>query len=418
MQKDQKGKNRPLVLFFILIALVALANGLSDSVYANYYKDVYQVTSVQRGFIEFPRELPGILCVLLITLLSFLGDLQLALLAQLLALVGVTVLGLTTPPFSLMLVFLFINSLGMHLFMPLSDSIGMALAEPGQLGKRIGQYASVKSAMGFLAALMVFFGFRSGFFSFHTPVKRVFLFSAFFFLLASVAAFLLVRCNRRPNAPKKKLQLIFRRQYKYYYLLTILHGVQKQIGYVYGTWVIVDLLLKGADTTALLSITASFLCIFFLNFLGRWMDKYGIKKMMYVDALTFIGVYIVYGFVVWGITSEVLPLSGYTPVLIYVLFILDRFSMQIGVVKSMYLRSIALDPQEVTATLATGTSLDHCVSIVAAILGGYVWAQWGSQWVFFMAAVFSMGNLIIARLADPEKERAYALQYRKEHGIE
>ena len=43
-----------LFLFFVLLSAVALGNGLSDAVYSNYFKEVYQVTAFQRGLIEFP----------------------------------------------------------------------------------------------------------------------------------------------------------------------------------------------------------------------------------------------------------------------------------------------------------------------------------------------------------------------------
>ena len=114
-----------LLLFFLLLALTALANGLSDGVYGNYFKEVYDVTAVQRGFIEFPRELPGLLCMLVIALLSRLGDLRIAFFAQLLALRRADGARGLDAVLCVMLVFLFINSMGMHLFMPLQDAIGM-----------------------------------------------------------------------------------------------------------------------------------------------------------------------------------------------------------------------------------------------------------------------------------------------------
>ncbi len=145
---------KEMVLFFILIAAVAIGNGLSDSVYSNYFKEVYNVTAPQRAFIEFPRELPGLLCALVIASLSFLGDFKLSLLAQILASVGLIGLGVFTPPFGIMLLFLFVNSLGMHLFLPLQDSIGMSLAEPDKIGQRVGQYASIKIGVGFLVSIL------------------------------------------------------------------------------------------------------------------------------------------------------------------------------------------------------------------------------------------------------------------------
>jgi len=411
--KKKLAQMRPeILMFMILISAVALGNGLSDSVYSNYFKEVYQVTSIQRGFIEFPRELPGLLCAIVIGLIGFLGDLRVAFIAQVLATIGVTLIGLFTPAFGIMLIFLFINSMGMHLFMPLSDAIGMSLAEPDQIGKRMGQFSSVRAIFGLIAALLVFFGFRFGYFSFDTKIKVIFLFSAFAFVCAACMAAIMVKRLKPKKEKSRRTKLVFRKQYRYYYLLTVLKGVQKQIAFVYGTWVIVDLLMKKADTTALLTISFTFISIFFLSKLGKWMDKFGIKKMMYFDALTFIIIYIIYGFMVWGIVDGILPDHGWSVWFIYLLYICDRLSMQIGMVNSIYLRSIAYDHDEVTATLSLGISLDHVVSILAAMAGGFIWATWGSQWVFFLAAAFSLGNLYVAYKVQPEKEKQIAEELR------
>lgn len=387
---------REMLLFFIMISAAALGNGLSDSVYSNYFKEAYNVTATQRALIEIPRELPGLLCALIIASLSMLGDVKISLIAQVLACAGLTALGLFTPSYGVMLIFLFINSMGMHLFMPLSDSIGMALAEPGQVGRRIGQYASLKMMFGLAAGLTVFFGFRFSWFSFHTPVNLLFLLGAGAFVIAILAAALLVRHEAASKPVRRRTRLVFRRQYRWFYLLTMLHGVQKQIAYVFGAWVIVDLLLKGADIMSLLLIATSFISIFFMRGIGRWIDRYGIRRMMFLDAFTFIFIYIIYGFVVWGITARVLPDAGWPVLFIYALFVLDRLSMQIGVVKSVYLRQIAVTKEEITNVLSTGISLDHIVSILAAQLSGLVWTFLGPQWVFFLAAFFSLGNLFVA----------------------
>lgn len=413
MKKWLKDMTPAMLLYMAVIALVALGNGFSDSILANYFKDAYQVDAVQRGFIEFPREMPGFLCAIAIAALSALGDIRASMVAQVLGVIGLTVLGLFTPAFGVMLIFLFFYSSGVHLFMPLSDSIGMALAEPDRIGKRMGQYNAVKQAVGFVAAIVVFFGFRLGWFSFSTQIKLPFLIAAVCFALAFAALVLLDRrAGHAHPKQKRKFRLVFRREYKYYYMLTVVRGVQKQIAFVYGTWVIVDLLSKGADVTAMLAIVSSFICIFFMTALGKWMDKFGIKKMMYVDALTFISVYVLYGLVVMGINAGSLPSVGWPVLMVYVLFILDRMSMQIGMVNAIYLRSIALDEDEVTATLSTGVSLDHIVSILAATAGGFVWKYWGSQWVFFIAAFLSLINIAVAWLVKPEQERAHALEVR------
>ncbi len=393
-------RRRDLVWFFVLLAAVALGNGMSDAVYANYFKDAYHVDAVRRAFLEFPRELPGMLCMIVLTALSALGEIRVALIAQILAALGLTALGVLTPSFGLMCVLLFVNSMGMHLFFPLQDSIGMALAEPDRVGRRMGQYGSVRTAVSCVAGIVVFLGFRFGFFSFVTPIKWTFLIGAAAFIVAAMAAGYLVKEVGPGTQRKRGFRLVLRREYGMYYFLAMLSGVQKQIAYVFGSWAIIELLGKGADVMSLLTIIASFLGIFFMGLIGRWLDRLGIKAMLYLDALTFIGVYIFYGVFVGGVAGGQYAASGWAGFAIMAMFVLDRLSMQVGVVRSVYLRDLVRQinapGEEVAAALSTGISLDHIVAIIAAQLSGLVWKFVGPQYVFFAAAVFSLGNLYVA----------------------
>ncbi len=396
---NRKNHKRSIIIYMCLISVVAIALGMSDNIYANYFKEVYDVTAQQRAFIEFPRELPGVICILIIIGLSFLGDFRIALLAQILACVGIMVLGIFTPSFTGMMVFLFINSLGMHIFMPLQDSIGMSLAEPDKIGEQMGKFGSLKALMSFISGVIVFFGFRIGFFTFDSPIKVVFVMAGVCYILAIILCVMLIKEVNKSKVGKEKplrQKVVFRYEYRYYYLLTVFHGVQKQIAYVFGSWVIIELLLKGADVMTFLTTAGSFMGVFFIRKVGNWLDKFGIKVMMYVDAISFIIVYVLFGFVVWGIEAGALAISGFSIGIIYVLYLLDKLSMQLGVVKSVYLKSIAMAPSDVTPALSTGLSLDHIVSIIAAQVSGYIWVTYGAHCVFFMTAFISLGNLFVA----------------------
>ena len=153
--------------------------------------------------------------------------------------------------------------MGQHLFMPLQDSIGMNLVKKGNLGTRMGQFKGVTTAFQMLGAIIVFAGFRSGLFSFTSPVKNPFLIGAGLF---AIVAALLIALDRRLKAQKvthERVRFVFRKEYSLYYTLVVMFGVQKQIMLVYGPWVIISLLGKGADTIALLGIAGAFLGMFF-----------------------------------------------------------------------------------------------------------------------------------------------------------
>ena len=403
MELDSKSRKRAFVYFLGAAALTALALGLSESLYGNYYKEVYDITAFQRGFIEFPRELPGFICVAVISMFAFLGEIRLAIIAQTLSVIGLLLLGIFTPHFAIMLVFLFTNSMGMHLYMPLADSIGLNIIGAENTGRKFGLMNGVRTGAGFVAALIVFLGFRSGVFSFSSGVIHIFLIATVIFAAVAVILLKVRKIIGDPAISTGKGRFLFRREYKYYYILASLHGAHKQIAVVFGPWVLIDILLKQADTLAVLSMIGMFLGVFFIPAIGKLTDRFGTRRMIFAEGVSFIAVYVLFGIFSSGLASGGFAAAGIPVLVIYVLFIIDRMTMQLGMVRALYLRSIVRDKSEISPTLSTGMSIDHVISIVCAILGGLAWSSLGPQYVFYTAAALSLINVLVAARL-PKKE--------------
>jgi MFS family permease len=336
--------------------------------------------------------------------------------------VGLILLGLLTPPFAVMLLFIFIHSVGGHLWYPLQDTIGLNLIQDdGRAGTVIGRFKGVSTAFAMLAGILVFVGFRAGWFSFTTPTKLPFLLAAGLMLVILILLTVLRTLTAKPELAacvsetgsrlarqRLRFRFVFHREYRFYYALAIVFGVQKQIMFVFAPWVLIDLLDKKADTLALLTMAGAFVGIFFIPALGRWLDRFGIKKLLYADALSFILVYLCYGLLSSGFATGLLAKSGLPVILAFALFIIDRMSMQMGLIRSLYLRSIALRPEDIAPTITLGQSMDHVVSIACAALGGLVWSTWGPQYVFFLAAVMSLVNFFVAYKAEIRPSGAVA----------
>lgn len=399
-----KNMSKSMKIYFIIIACTALAAAIGEGTLSNYFKDAYQVTAYQRGLIEFPRELPGLLCLFIIAGLSFMSDIRISLIAQLLGAVGILALGLFTPTYGIMLLFVFINSLGSHMFMPLTESIGIDLIRDSQenVGKRVGQYKGVMTGFSMIGSVIVFLGFRFNVFSFTSDLKITFLISGFILLVAFCLLIWLDHEDKGHRKTEKKLRFVLRKEYNLYYILVVMFGVQKQMMIVYGPWVLIDLLGKKADTLAMLGIIGAFIGIFFMPAIGRGLDRFGVKTMLYADALSYIVVYFMYGLLTAGIASGSFPLIGLPVLLVYGLFIIDRMSTQMGMVRTLYLRSILVEPGDLTPTLSLGISMDHVVSIACAYLGGLIWSYWGAQYIFFLAAALSFVNLAVAIKVKPQ----------------
>jgi len=397
-------RRNEIFLFFAVIVAVNLAAGFSEGLFSNYFKEVYFTDASQRGLIELPREMPGVITFLIISALTFLGDITIAIIAQGIAAFGLMVLGLVTPTFGVMLVFLFINSLGVHLYMPLRDSIGMSLSEPDQVGKRMGQFGGITYAVLMVAGLMVFFLFRFGVFSLTSPIKWPFVIAAIFYVVGMLLLIQLRRMTGGIRTKREKIKWVFRKEYKYYYLLAIVFGVQKQVMLVFGPWVLIETLGQRVDVIVMLGIIASTLGMFFMPQLGKWIDRFGVKKLLYADALSFIFVYLCYGALSQSFNVGALAKFGLPVIITCALFVIDRLSSQMGIIRVIYLKSIALTPSDVTPTLSLAMMMDHVVSIIVAVSGGLLWITFGSHYIFYAVAALSLINLAVAILVkDPRK---------------
>ena len=378
----------------VIVAISGLALGLSDSVMSNYFYDAYNVDAFQRGLIEFPREMPGVISVLIVSGLAFMGNIRLAVIAHVLSIIGIFVLGLATPPFTIMLIFLFINSLGMHMFFPIYDSMGMSLAKKGDFGTAMGRFNGLRTGFTMVAAIIVFFGFRSGVFSFTSPVIWIFVIAGVLFTV--ILVLLLAMGRHMEDVKAAKSRFVFNKAYTKFYVLAILFGARKQIMYVYGPWVLIELLEFGADRMALLIIAGSAIGIFFLPAVGRWIDRLGAGKIMIIEGAAFLLIYFGYGLISVEVSRGALFGAGAIVALAVVVNIIDRMTIQFGMVRAVYMRSVALVPEDVTPTLATGMALDHVVSIGSAIFSGFLWWEFGPQYVFVFAGLLALANLAVA----------------------
>lgn len=393
----EQNRQRAVRLFVAVLALTALANGLGNNILSNYFNEVFHIDEVQRGFIEIPRESPGILCMVLVAALGFLGNLWMSVVAQVLVFIGFLVMGWMSPSYGVMLVFMFIHSLGMHLFMPLSDAVSMDLAENGKVGATLGKFKGVTTLFNMAAAVMVFFGFRTGFFSFQAKTILPFAIGGIC-TAGAVALLVILALSSRQNDTVKNHKLLFRRRYMPYYMVTLAYGCQKRIKIVFAPWVIINLLGQGADTVALLTIVVYLAGTWIAPVIGKMLDRLGVRKMLWAEAA-----YIALSFSVMGLLAGMLAGGSFglkKPLtwLVFGAYILCVLFEQFNMVHSYMMRSIALDPSEVTRTLSVGLSVDHVMAIIASPIMGLIWNAWGVQYVFYLAALSALFQIAAAAM--------------------
>lgn len=383
LQKRFTSLPRELVLFISASFAVGMAGSLVDSTLNNFLNDTFTLTGFQRSFLEIPREFPGMITVLVTALLCFLGSRRLGGFAQLLAAAGIFLIGFVSKSYSHMVIFLFIFSLGQHLFMPVATTIGMELAADGKTGKRLGQLNAIRNLAAIVGSFLVFIGFKYLNFTF----QHSFTIAALIFTIAAVLMFLMKPEKSAP--PKTFLKL--RKEYSLFYALAVLSGSRKQIFITFAPWVIVTIFHKPTQTLATLITIGGVIGIIFQPMLGKAIDRFGERAILMMEAMLLVIVCLGYGF-----SRSVLP-ENIAFIITCVCYLMDQVLMSVSMARSTYMKKIALQPQDIQPALSASISIDHVFSIAIALIGGVIWNQFGFQYVFLLGIVIAVVNFFVAK---------------------
>jgi predicted MFS family arabinose efflux permease len=385
--------SRELKLFAVASLAMGMAYSMFDAIFNNFLNDRFGLTGFQRSFLEFPRELPGFLVVFVSALLWFLCSRRLGAAALMLGVVGALLIGYISPSYWVMIIWLFIYSLGQHVFMPLAATIGMELAREGQTGRRLGQLNAIRNLAAISGSFIVFLGFRYMGFSY----QHVFTISAVGLAVAAVLMMMMKRDRPKPSSTFLKLHP----EYRLYYILAVLHGSRKQLFITFAPWVLVTIFNQPTQLLATLLTIGGVIGILFQPLLGWTIDRFGERIVLAVEAVSLIFVCIGYGF-----SKFVFP-ENTAFLVVCVCFLLDQMLLSVGMARSTYMKKIAKQQADIQPALTAAVTIDHIFSISAALLGGLIWSAFGFQYVFLMGGLIALGNLAAAlRVRVPEQAPA------------
>jgi len=376
--------------FFLATCCIGFSTSILDSTFNNYVSETFSISSLARTLLEIPRETPGLLLIFVAAGLFFLSGKRLAALAMVLCSAGLVLIAFVPHSYALMLGSLFVYSLGQHLFIPLSSSIGMELAREGAPGRRLGQLNSARN----FATILGSFGVLIAFHFLHCTFSIAFCIAAVVFLCA---AGILMKMN--PGKPHKSgIHLKLHKEYRLYYALCILFGTRKQIFLTFAPWVLVTVFKQPTAFVATLLTIGGILGIVFQPFLGRAIDRFGERTILAGEAIILVIVCSEY-----SLAGTFLPQS-LALIVVSACYVSDQLLMSVGMARATYLKKIAIHPSHITPTLTMGVSIDHIFSIGGAVVCGIIWYHFGYRYVFMVAAGIAAINFFTTlKITIPQK---------------
>lgn len=385
--------------FFTSIAVWGIGVGCFAAALNNYLSDIYSVTEFERGVVEFFRELPGFALVFILALLHKMSDWRVMRLGTAVSLLAaLTLLCPTNKAALTALIMLF--STGEHLVMPVRQSLAMQVAAPGREGASLGFMTCVMNAGTILGSLLVAAVFWSGVNLFGIADHRV-LFRAVWILIAVLltASVASTFSKNAPNRAARRPRLYFHRKFNKFYVLELFYGARKQIFLTFAPYVLIKVYhLTTPQIATLMGISAA-LNMVGAPLVGRIADRFGYRFVMIWDTLILFWVALAYGY-----ADDIFPFSTAVWV-VCANYLLDGLISTASLATNIYVRQISSDASELTSTLSTGISINHLISILIALMGGFIWNRFGIGWLFTFSALMALANSAFAwSLPKPAKE--------------
>lgn len=366
---------------FLSLLLSAIGFGLYKGVLDNYMAEVVRMNELDRGITEFFREVPGLLLVLILAIFYRSSAEKMYKIGMVIMSIGMIMQACISPAKVLVILAIFIYSTGEHIQLGMKNTLSLEYSKEGHGGLALGYQNSIYqigNLLGYIAVIAAFAVVASV-----QLFKPVFMVAAAFMVLAMIVSFQL---TGKSITDKTKSRFYFRKKFNKYYMLEVFYGARKQVFLTFGPYVLI--LFYGADAgvISLLFAISAIACFLLAPMVGKIIDRIGYKTVMIADTLILVIVCFFYGFAHHLFTMET------AFIVCCINYILDSVISLASMASNVYVQDISDSKEEMRATISTGISVNHLITIFIALLGGWIWNVLGIETLFIISAILGLCN--------------------------
>lgn len=154
-------------------------------------------------------------------------------------------------------------------------------------------------------------------------------------------------------------KLIFKKRYWLYYALTFMAGARRQIFMAFAVFLLVKKFEYSVQGIAVLFLINNGINYFLSPFIGRCIVRFGERRMLSLEYLALVVIFIAYALV------DSRMLAG-------VLYVLDHIFFNFAIAINTFFQKIA-DPMDIAPSMAMGFTINHVAAVVLPALGGLLW---------------------------------------------
>lgn len=379
-------------VFFTGILIWGIGLGSFNAIFNNFVVDEYHVTGFDRGVLEFVREIPGVLLVAILAALSRFSDWRVLRIGTIVSIIAAGLL-LCPVSFPIVVILIAFWSLGEHVVMPARQALSLMLAKDGRGGESLGFMTSMMNAGTVIGSLIVASIFFVGTKVLGVVNYRVLYDTVFILVMVLMGASVLFYMHKAEPGEKmkKRPKFYFREKYSKFYALELFYGARKQVFFTFGPFVLITVYgMHTKDVALLFAFSALLTALWGGRLVGRIVDKCGYRNVMIWDTVILAGVCILYGF-----AKDIFPPKVALGI-VCVNYVLDAILSSCSIATNLYARTLSDSQEELSATLTSGISINHVITVIVALSGGYVFDKFGPGVLFTLAAIMALANSAFA----------------------
>ena len=367
--------------FLLSLLMTGLSYGLYKGILDNYLAEIVLMGEMDRGITEFFREIPGVTLVLILAVLYMLSAQSLYKLGAVIMFGGMLMHAVLPPDKVLITLAICVYALGEHIQQPIKSTLTLHYAQPGKGGAALGRQSAagqIGTLAGYLVIAVVFTGVAGR--------ERYVLFFLIAAALALLSGGLSLGIKGSSDTDETKRRFYFHKKYTKFYMLEMFYGARKQVFITFGPYVLILFYGASASTVSFLFAISAVACFFAAPLVGRLIDRVGYKAVMVADTLILVIVCFFYGAAHHLFSREV------AFIVCCVNYCLDAVISLASMATNMYVKDLSDSEAEMKATLSTGVSINHLITIFIALFGGWIWKTLGIETLFTISAILGLAN--------------------------
>jgi len=365
----------PISLLILMSIAMPIAFNTWSAMLNNFVVEKAAFTGVEIGILQSLREVPGFLSFTLIFVLLVIKEQTFAVFSLALLGLGVCLTGFFPTVYGLYFTTV-LMSIGFHYFEAVKQSLSLQWLSKEEAPIILGKLLAV----GSLTSLIVYGCLWTLLEFFQLPYWINFAIAGGICIFLAFVMFIFYPAF--PSKVEQNQNLVLRKRYWLYYLLTFLSGARRQIFVVFAAFLMVEKFGYSASQVTLLFLVNYAFNYLFAEKIGSLIGKFGERRALTFEYIGLIIVFIAYGLV------ENATVAAF-------LYILDHMFFALAIAITTYFQKIA-DPKDMASNAGVSFTINHIAAIVVPALLGLVW-MWSHSLVFYIGAIFALLSLIAAQ---------------------